>query len=269
MFRLLRSAANIDIYFSHCTMYFLAVICIFSHYFSIVLFTPPLHHFILSLFSHCICIPTLYFPHLTLNFSCHTLYFPTVLCTFPLYFVLSHCTLYFPTVPCICIFPLFSHCICTFPTFPRHTLLYFVLSPLCITPHCTLYLHFPTIFPLYLYLLYFSRHTLLYFVLSPLCITRSHCILYFTPDSCFFSLCRDQLDVLFPLFLANLEDSIPSVRQGAAVALAQVCTAYGEDYTVSRGKFLWGKNSVVSPKYRYEPYKFACFMYYFSKPRKP
>ena len=35
------------------------------------------------------------------------------------------------------------------------------------------------------------------------------------------------MDVLFPLFLGNLEDSIPSVRQGAAVAVAQLLTAYG------------------------------------------
>ena len=39
---------------------------------------------------------------------------------------------------------------------------------------------------------------------------------------------RDSVDVLFPLFLSNLEDSIPSVRQGAAVAIAQLLAAYGE-----------------------------------------
>lgn len=47
--------------------------------------------------------------------------------------------------------------------------------------------------------------------------------------SCFPSECRDHLEVLFPLFLSNLEDSIPSVREGAAIALAQVYTAYGSD----------------------------------------
>lgn len=41
-------------------------------------------------------------------------------------------------------------------------------------------------------------------------------------------LCRSLLEELFPLFLSNLEDSIPSVRQGAAVALVQLYTAYGE-----------------------------------------
>ena len=41
-------------------------------------------------------------------------------------------------------------------------------------------------------------------------------------------LLRGSVDGLFPLFLANLEDSIPSVRQGAAVALAELLTAYGE-----------------------------------------
>jgi len=36
------------------------------------------------------------------------------------------------------------------------------------------------------------------------------------------------VDLLFPLFLNNLEDSIPSVRQGAAVAVAQLLAAYGK-----------------------------------------
>ena len=38
---------------------------------------------------------------------------------------------------------------------------------------------------------------------------------------------RPSLDELFPLFFTNLEDSIPSVRQGAAVAVANVVKAYG------------------------------------------
>lgn len=33
---------------------------------------------------------------------------------------------------------------------------------------------------------------------------------------------------LFPLFLGNLEDSIPSVRQGAAVAIGSVVKTYGK-----------------------------------------
>ena len=38
---------------------------------------------------------------------------------------------------------------------------------------------------------------------------------------------RKSLDELFPLFFSNLEDSIPSVRQGGAVAIANVVRAYG------------------------------------------
>ena len=39
---------------------------------------------------------------------------------------------------------------------------------------------------------------------------------------------RPSLDELFTLFFANLEDSIPSVRQGAAGAVANVVKAYGK-----------------------------------------
>ena len=46
--------------------------------------------------------------------------------------------------------------------------------------------------------------------------------------TCFPDECSPYLNDLFSLFLANLEDSIPSVRQGAAVALASVVKAYGE-----------------------------------------
>ena len=38
---------------------------------------------------------------------------------------------------------------------------------------------------------------------------------------------RGSLNELFPLFFGNLEDSIPSVRQGAAAAIASVVKAYG------------------------------------------
>ena len=38
---------------------------------------------------------------------------------------------------------------------------------------------------------------------------------------------RGSLDELFPLFFGNLEDSIPSVRQGAAAAIASVVKVYG------------------------------------------
>lgn len=42
------------------------------------------------------------------------------------------------------------------------------------------------------------------------------------------------MDELFPLFFSNLEDSIPSVRQGGAVAIANVVRAYGM-YNVNCG----------------------------------
>lgn len=35
------------------------------------------------------------------------------------------------------------------------------------------------------------------------------------------------MEELYPLFFTNLEDNIPSVRQGAAIALANVVKAYG------------------------------------------
>ena len=35
------------------------------------------------------------------------------------------------------------------------------------------------------------------------------------------------MDALYPLFFENLQDNIASVRQGAALALANVVRAYG------------------------------------------
>ena len=46
--------------------------------------------------------------------------------------------------------------------------------------------------------------------------------------SCFPEESRTFMDELFPLFLKNLEDSIPSVRQGGAVAIASIFKAYGK-----------------------------------------
>ena len=40
--------------------------------------------------------------------------------------------------------------------------------------------------------------------------------------------CRPSLQELFTLFFANLKDSIPSVRQGGAAAIANVVKAYGK-----------------------------------------
>ena len=45
---------------------------------------------------------------------------------------------------------------------------------------------------------------------------------------CFPEECHQFMEELFPLFVGNLEDSIPSIRQGAAAAIASVVTAYGE-----------------------------------------
>ena len=45
---------------------------------------------------------------------------------------------------------------------------------------------------------------------------------------CFPEECLQFMEELFPLFVGNLEDSIPSIRQGAAAAIASVVTAYGE-----------------------------------------
>ncbi|XP_071785582.1 uncharacterized protein [Asterias amurensis] len=47
--------------------------------------------------------------------------------------------------------------------------------------------------------------------------------------NCFPVESRPSMEVLYPLFFANLADNIPSVRQGAAVALCNVSKAYGED----------------------------------------
>lgn len=41
------------------------------------------------------------------------------------------------------------------------------------------------------------------------------------------------MDELYPLFFENLSDSIPSVRQGAAMSLGNVVKAYGM-YIVSK-----------------------------------
>ncbi|KAK4314086.1 hypothetical protein Pmani_014616 [Petrolisthes manimaculis] len=46
---------------------------------------------------------------------------------------------------------------------------------------------------------------------------------------CFPEEAQGSMELLYPLFFTNLEDSIPSVRQGAAVAIANVVKAYGHD----------------------------------------
>ncbi|KAL4237616.1 hypothetical protein ACF0H5_002330 [Mactra antiquata] len=46
---------------------------------------------------------------------------------------------------------------------------------------------------------------------------------------CFPDESRSSLPALYPLFFNNLQDNIPSVRQGAALALCNVVKAYGEE----------------------------------------
>ncbi|XP_071962564.1 uncharacterized protein [Antedon mediterranea] len=55
------------------------------------------------------------------------------------------------------------------------------------------------------------------------CIACGNFILCFPEES------KSSMDALYPLFFGNLADNIPSVRQGAAVALGNVAKAYGED----------------------------------------
>jgi len=55
------------------------------------------------------------------------------------------------------------------------------------------------------------------------CVACGNFILNFPEES------RILLDTFYPLFFANLHDPIPSVRQGAAVALTKVAQAYGEE----------------------------------------
>ena len=47
------------------------------------------------------------------------------------------------------------------------------------------------------------------------------------PFFLFFFFLSSSMDELYPLFFENLSDSIPSVRQGAAVSLSNVVKAYG------------------------------------------
>ncbi|WAR18431.1 hypothetical protein MAR_000269 [Mya arenaria] len=55
------------------------------------------------------------------------------------------------------------------------------------------------------------------------CVACGNFVLCFPEDS------RSSLPALYPLFFSNLQDNIPSVRQGAALALANVVKAYGEE----------------------------------------
>ncbi|BFZ12449.1 hypothetical protein BsWGS_15488 [Bradybaena similaris] len=55
------------------------------------------------------------------------------------------------------------------------------------------------------------------------CIACGHFVLCFPEES------RSSLPALYPLFFTNLQDNIPSVRQGAAVAITNIVKAYGGD----------------------------------------
>nr|CAD7395536.1 unnamed protein product [Timema poppensis] len=55
------------------------------------------------------------------------------------------------------------------------------------------------------------------------CVACGHFILCFPDES------HESMTFLYPLFFGNLEDPIPTVRQGAAVALANVVRAYGQE----------------------------------------
>ncbi|XP_077991642.1 uncharacterized protein LOC144445871 [Glandiceps talaboti] len=46
---------------------------------------------------------------------------------------------------------------------------------------------------------------------------------------CFPDESKNHMEPLYPLFFGNLQDNIPSVRQGAAVALSSVAKAYGKE----------------------------------------
>ncbi|XP_050404936.1 uncharacterized protein LOC126820858 [Patella vulgata] len=55
------------------------------------------------------------------------------------------------------------------------------------------------------------------------CVACGNFVLCFPDES------RDSMPELYPLFFNNLQDNIASVRQGAAIALANVVKAYGEE----------------------------------------
>ena len=60
-----------------------------------------------------------------------------------------------------------------------------------------------------------------YMYISAACVACGNFVLCFPEES------RSTLPALYPLFFNNLQDNIPSVRQGAALALSNVVRAYG------------------------------------------
>lgn len=66
---------------------------------------------------------------------------------------------------------------------------------------------------------------------------------------CFPEECKSMMEQLYPLFFANLSDSIPSVRQGAAAALANIVRTYGQEpIEISMEKITQGLKGVENQK---------------------
>ena len=99
----------------------------------------------------------------------------------------------------------------------------FILNFISCTIELFLSLSLPLLLPLFLPILLFFSLSLPLF-LSPLaaCLACGNFITCFPED------CHVYLSQLYPLFLANLEDSIPSVRQGGAIAIGNLVKTYGE-----------------------------------------
>ena len=82
------------------------------------------------------------------------------------------------------------------------------------------------------------------------CLACGNFVLSFPDD------CRAKLDVLYPLFFANLGDPIPSVRQGGAIALSNIVRAYkGETHAGIFDKIANGLRSVENQKATSERYE--------------
>ena len=115
----------------------------------------------------------------------------------------------------------------------------FILNFISCTIELFLSLSLPLLLPLFLplflpILLFFSLSLPLF--LSPLaaCLACGNFITCFPED------CHVYLSQLYPLFLANLEDSIPSVRQGGAIAIGNLVKTYGKgEGERERGKYMY------------------------------
>ena len=82
------------------------------------------------------------------------------------------------------------------------------------------------------------------------CVACGNFILSFPED------CKEEINVLYPLFFDNLSDPIPSVRQGAAIALTNVATAYiDESLCIIFEKVIIGLQSLKTQKSTSERYE--------------